>query len=153
MAFSIDSFLKKNPGEPIMKFEVSINKADCSDLVCKYGSVTFIPFTATVDSELFCGTTVPGGCDIQVENLAGSRHMCARYMFRGTDCEGNACSLFVDNNGYLNETMRGGPFIPAYPRFMTDSPVLGEYFSQQRFRSEVHGREGGVEIRIVDVLR
>ncbi len=49
--------------------------------------------------------------------------------------------------------MRGGPFIPAYPRFMTDSPVLGEYFSQQRFRSEVHGREGGVEIWIVDVLR
>jgi hypothetical protein len=36
---------------------------------------------------------------------------------------------------------------------MTDSPVLGEYLSQQRFRSEVQSREWGVEIRIYDVLK
>jgi hypothetical protein len=73
-------------------------------------------------------------------------------MFKGEDCEGNACHLFVENNGYLAEVMRNDPFFNAYPYFMTDSPVLGEYLSQQRFRSEVQGREWGVEIRIYDVL-
>ena len=79
--------------------------------------------------------------------------MCAKYMFRGKDCAGNECCLFVENNGYLAEVMRNDPFFHAYPRFMTDSPVLGEYLSQQRFRSEVQGCDWGVEIRIYDVLK
>ena len=104
-------------------------------------------------AELFTGRTLPGACDVQVENPAGSRNMCAKYMFQGTDSAGNECRLFVENNGYLAEVMRHDPFFHAYPRFMTDSPVLGEYLSQQRFRSEVQGREWGVEIRIYDVLK
>ena len=74
-------------------------------------------------------------------------------LFKGTDGEGNECYLFVENNGYLAEVMRNDPFFHAYPRFMTDSPVLGEYLSQQRFRSEVQGRDWGVEIRIFGVLK
>lgn len=122
-------------------------------MTCAYGSVSFIPFTATVESALFTGKTVPGACDVQVENPAGSRNMCAKYMFRGADCEGNECFLFVENNGYLSEVMRHDPFFHAFPRFMTDSPVLREYLTQQRFRSEVQGRDWGVEIRIFDVLK
>jgi hypothetical protein len=49
--------------------------------------------------------------------------------------------------------MRDDPFIHACPYFLTDSPVLGEYLSQRRFRSEVQGMEGGVEIRIYDVIQ
>lgn len=139
--------------EPIMIFKVTANPEDCTSMMCAYGGVSFIPFTATVESELFSGKTVPGACDVQVENPAGSRNMCAKYMFRGTDCAGNGCFLFVENNGYLAEVMRHDPFFHAYPRFMTDSPVLGEYLSQQRFRSEVQGRDWGVEIRIYDVLK
>ncbi len=139
--------------EPIMIFKVFADSKDCSDMSCAYGAVSFIPFTATVESELFCGKTLPGACDVQVENPAGSRNMCAKYMFKGTDCEGNSCYLFVENNGYLAEVMRNDPFFHAYPRFMTDSPVLGEYLSQQRFRSEVQGRDWGVEIRIYDVMK
>ena len=137
---------------PIMTFKVYANPEDCSDMMCAYGGVSFIPFTATVESDLFTGKTLPGACDVQVENPAGSRNMCAKYMFLGTDSAGNTCHLFVENNGYLAEVMRNDPFFRAYPKFMTDSPVLGEYLSQQRFRSEVQGREWGVEIRIYDVL-
>ena len=122
-------------------------------MVCPYGGVSFIPFTATVESALFSGKTLPGACDVQVENPAGSRNMCAKYMFEGRDSVGNACKLFVENNGYLAEVMRHDPFFHAYPRFMTDSPVLGEYLSQQRFRSEVQGFDWGVEVRIYDVLK
>ena len=139
--------------EPIMIFKVYTDPEECSDMRCPYGGVSFIPFTATVESELFCGKTLPGACDVQVENPAGSRNMCAKYMFKGTDNEGNECHLFVENNGYLAEIMRNDPFFHAYPRFMTDSPVLGPYLSQQRFRSEVQGRDWGVEIRIYDVLK
>ena len=48
--------------------------------------------------------------------------------------------------------MRNDPFLPACPRFLTDSPVLGEYLCQPRFRSEVQAVDYGVEIRIYDVL-
>ena len=139
--------------EPIMIFKVFADPEDCSDMVCPTGGVTFIPFTATVESPLFTGKTLPGACDVQVEDPAGSRNMCAKYLFKGTDSAGNACHLFVENNGYLAEVMRNDPYFHAYPRFMTDSPVLGEYLSQQRFRSEVQGRDWGVEIRIYDVLK
>ena len=139
--------------EPIMIFKVFANPEDCSDMTCPYGGVSFIPFTATVESELFTGETLPGACDVQVENPAGSRNMCAKYMFEGVDKEGNPCRLFVENNGYLAEVMRNDPFFHAYPYFMTDSPVLGPYLCQQRFRSEVQGREWGVEIRIYEVLK
>lgn len=138
--------------EPIMIFKVYAKSEECSDMRCPYGGVSFIPFTATVESELFTGKTVPGACDVQVENPAGSRNMCAKYMFKGLDREGNECHLFVENNGYLAEVMRNDPFFHAYPCFMTDSPALGPYLSQQRFRSEVQGRDWGVEIRIYDVI-
>lgn len=138
--------------EPIMIFKVYADREDCSDMMCPYGGVSFIPFTATVESDLFTGRTLPGACDVQVENPAGSRHMCAKYMFRGTDKAGNPCHLFVENNGYLAPVMRNDPFFHACPTFMTDSPLLGEYLSQHRFRSEVQGRDWGVEIRIYDVL-
>lgn len=137
--------------DPIMVFKVSIKPDDCSEMKCRYGAVTIIPFTATAESELFTGETLPGACDVQVENPAGSRNMCAKYMFRGKDREGNVCHLFVENNGYLSEATKNDPFIHAYPKFMTDSPVLGEYLCQQRFRSEVQVYDWGVEIRIYDV--
>ena len=138
--------------EPIMIFKVYAKPEDCTSMECPYGAVTFIPFTATVESDLFTGTTVPGAVDVQVENPAMSRNMCAKYMFKGQDKEGNDCYLFVENNGYLAPVMRNDPFFHAYPYFLTDSPVLGEYLCQRRFRSEVQGREWGVEIRVYDVL-
>ena len=139
--------------EPIMLIKVYGNDSEVSNLECAYGAVTMIPFRATVESELFSGETLPGAVDVQIENPGMSRQMCAKYMFKGVDCEGNECHLFVENNGYLAEVMRNDPYFNAYPTFMTDSPVLGEYLSQQRFRSEVAGAEWGVEIRIYDVLR
>ena len=135
-----------------MIFKVFVNREDCSEMSSPYGSVTFIPFTATVESALFTGKTLPGACDVQVENPAQSRNMCAKYMFEGVDHQGNPCKLFVENNGWLAPVMRNDPFFHACPRFLTDSPVLGPYLCQQRFRSEVQGRDWGVEIRIYDVL-
>ena len=43
--------------DPIMVFKVFARQEDCSNMTCRYGRVTFIPFTATVESELFSGET------------------------------------------------------------------------------------------------
>ena len=139
--------------EPIMTFKVYADSQEVSNLECAYGAVTMIPFRATVESELFTGETLPGAVDVQIENPAKSRNMCAKYMFKGTDGEGNPCLLFVENNSYLAPIMRNEPFFDACPMFLTDSPFLGEYLCAQHFRSEVQGRDWGVEIRIYDVLK
>ncbi|MCR5451793.1 MAG: hypothetical protein K6F00_04095, partial [Lachnospiraceae bacterium] len=60
--------------------------------------------------------------------------------------------LFVENNGFVSSDAGEGGCLKAFPSFMTDSPVLGEYLSQQRFRSEVEGTPEGIDIRIYDVV-
>lgn len=136
----------------VMTFQIFINSAQISNMAGPYGAVTFIPFTGKVESALFTGEILPGAADVQVENPAGNRTMCAKYMFHGKDSRGTDCYLFVENNGCFPASDRQEPYINACPRFITDSRILGEYLCQARFRSEVHGSERGVEIRIYDVL-
>ncbi len=138
--------------EPIMRFQIFADDSQVSNMEGPYGCVTMIPFTGRVESELFTGEILPGATDVQIENPAGSRNMCAKYMFQGTDREGNACHLFVENNGYFSKVDRENAFFHACPRFITDSPVLGAFLCQARFRSEVQSVEDGIEIRIYDVL-
>lgn len=138
--------------EPIMRFQIFADDSQVSNMEGPYGAVTMIPFTGRVESELFTGEILPGAVDVQVENPAGSRNMCAKYMFHGKDREGNACHLFVENNGYFSKADRENAFFHACPRFITDSPALGDFLCQARFRSEVQSVEDGIEIRIYDVL-
>ena len=138
--------------EPIMVFKVYVDNDEVSNIECPYGMATMIPFRATVESELFSGTTLPGACDVQIENPGFSRHMCAKYMFLGKDKDGNDCKLFVKNESHLAPIMRNEPYFDGCPMFLTDSPVLSEYLCSNHFRSEIQGCEGGVEIRIYDVL-
>lgn len=136
----------------IMTFQIFADNTQVSNMEGPYGAVTIIPFTGKTESDLFTGEILPGAVDVQVENVAGSRNMCAKYMFKGKDSEGAECYLYVENNGYFTTANKKDPFFNACPRFITDSRVLGEYLCQQHFRSEVQGRDWGVEIRIYDVL-
>lgn len=137
----------------IMTFQIFTDDSQVSNLEGPYGAVTIIPFTGKVESELFTGEILPGAADVQVENAAGIRNMCAKYMFRGKDSTGADCHLFVENNGYFTVANKHDPYLQACPRFITDSRVLGEYLCQGRFRAEVQGRDWGIEIRIYDVLK
>ncbi len=139
--------------EPIMIFRVTADEKEVSTLECAYGAVTMIPFQASVESNLFSGTTLPGAVDVQIENPAKSRHMCAKYMFSGTDRDGTPCQLFVQNDSWLAPIMRNEPYFDGCPMFLTDSKLLGEYLCAPHFRSEIQGCEWGVEIRIYDVLK
>lgn len=134
----------------IMEFRISINPDDRTVMTTSNGKVTFIPFGGTVESDLFTGTVRPGAADVQVTNAAGTRHMCARYIFEGVDCKGQPCHLFVDNNGYFERDHMPRPF-ETCPTFMTDSEALAPYLHGAHFRAEGHPLEGGVLIRVFDI--
>ena len=109
--------------KPIMIFKVYADNKDVSNLESPYGAVTMIPFRATVESELFTGETLPGAVDVQIENPGMSRNMCAKYMFKGTDKDGNPCQLFVKNDSYLAPILRNEPYFDGCPMVLTDRPV------------------------------
>lgn len=136
----------------IMKFQIFCDEKQISNMESPYGCVTVIPFTGRTESEIFTGEILPGAVDVQIETQDHVRNLCAKYMFQGKDQKGNDCKLFVENNGYTQPVNQQDPYINAYPRFLTDSPELGNYLCQNRFRSEVQGTDQGVEIRIYDVL-
>ena len=97
-------------GKLIMQIQIFIDNSRISSLEGRYGKVTMIPFTGHVKSEIFTGEIVPGGVDVQIENAAGNRNMCAKYMFRGTDKEGKEKDILtygildVAKNKYLYYT-------------------------------------------------
>ncbi|MDO4458546.1 MAG: DUF3237 family protein [Clostridia bacterium] len=137
--------------EPIMIFNITIKPEEISHFESASGQVTIIPFGGSVKSDIFSGKVLPGAADVQVTNAAGIRHMCAKYMFEGVDMNGNACHLFVENNGYFEPNSSPSPF-HACPIFMTDSEALS-FLTMSKYRAEGHGTENGVDIYIFDTSK
>lgn len=134
----------------VFDFCIQIHNDRISHLNATNGMVVMIPFDGKVQSELFTGEILPGAIDVQVQNAAGIRHMCARYMFEGEDYTGAKCRLFVDNNGYFEpNSQNAGPF-KTCPTFMTDSKALATYLEGAHFRAEGHMKEDGLHIMVFD---
>ena len=102
-------------------------------------TIVMIPFTGTVDGSFFKGKTVGTGVDTQKIGTDGTFLLSARYMLEGTDAEGNACRIFVENQG--NEQ---AGFVP---RIVTDSPLLKEWEKKDLYAT-LEGIPGGVTVRI-----
>ena len=102
-------------------------------------TIVMIPFTGTVDGPFFKGKTVGTGVDTQKIGTDGTFLLSARYMLEGTDAEGNACRIFVENQG--NEQ---AGFVP---RIVTDSPLLKEWEKKDLYAA-LEGIPGGVTVRI-----
>ena len=118
----------------------------------KNGGVTMIPFTGSVKGEIFNGIVEPCGVDTQVLNAAKIRHMSARYMLTGKDKNGKDCHIYVENNGYFDES--NGPMTMPFktvPTFYTDSEVLAPYLHTNQFMGEGHGMEDGLHILMYEV--
>ena len=90
-------------------------------LECGDRGAHMVFFEGTVEGPEFQGVILPGGCDTQ--RREGDRlTLSARYMLRGTDREGNSCSVFVENNGA--QDLRTQAPLRTIPQVLTDSPVL-----------------------------
>ena len=138
--------------KPVMSFEIHADPHEITEMECPYGSISIIPFHAKLESDLFCGETLPGAVDVQQENAAGLRQMSARYAFRGRDFKGNACTLFIENEGWMKHTEKHSNVIHTFPLLLCDSPVISSYLAERRFRGEVVNENGKTEIRIYDTL-
>lgn len=133
----------------IMQIHVSIDERDITAFSGPAGSITFIPFGGTVDGEIFSGVVRPGGVDCQRVNQAGVRHMCARYVLEGTDYAGEACRIFVENNGWFTGEISGG--FDTVPTFLTDSKALAPYLHRAAFRGRGEPCAEGVTISMYEI--
>lgn len=137
----------------IMQIHVRINPEDVSFLKGKAGEVVMIPFSGTVEGEIFNGKVCPGGVDVQRTNLSKIRHMGARYMLEGTDNTGAACKIFVDNNGWFDDELPpSANGFKTVPTFMTDSEALAPYLHSNKFVGIGTSEEGGVLISMYEVI-
>ncbi len=135
----------------ILEIKVTFDPEDISSLSGPGGDVLLIPFGGTVTGEIFHGVVRPGGVDVQRVNLSGVRHMLARYMLEGTDRAGKPCRIYIENNGWFTDGETAVPF-KTVPAFMTDSAELAPYLHQNKFVGEGTPWEGGVIIRLYEVL-
>ena len=136
--------------DPIFQIHVEVDRSAVSLLQSPAGTVKMLPFTGTVEGRLFSGVVCPGGVDTQVTNCCQVRHMSARYMLEGKDCEGNPCHIYIENNGWFTNGERPSPFATV-PTFLTDSPVLAPYLMRSQFRGEGRKENGHLVIYFFEI--
>ena len=102
-------------------------------------TVVMIPFTAEASGPYFTGRVTGPGVDTQKIEKGGIPRLSARYMLEGTDAAGNACRIFVENQGDFENG-----FIPSV---VTDSPLLAGWETADLYAT-AEGIPGGVIIRI-----
>ena len=135
--------------KPILDIRIEAN-GPALHMACENGEVDMIPFKGSVDSGIFKGIVEPCGVDTQVVNAAHVRHMSARYMLTGTDADGNACHIYIENNGWFDDLNMSMPF-HTVPTFRTDSPRLAAYLHRSQFVGEGVEEADGLHIRFYEI--
>ncbi len=114
------------------------------------GQVVMIPFKGSVKGEIFQGIVEPCGVDTQVLNVAGVRHMSARYMLTGKDNQGQDAHIYVENNGWVEADQFSMPF-HTVPTFYTDSKALAPYLHRNQFVGEGREEKDGLHIYFFEI--
>lgn len=110
-------------------------------------SVVMISFTGDVTGQYFQGEVLEGGVDTQIISKLGDRHsLSARYMLRGTDYTGQACQIYIENNGNIHE-QKGNALFRTYPKMITNSKALS-FLNEDVFVAEGLPTGQGVDIKI-----
>ena len=130
-----------------MKEELILQiKVVCEEALTVKGhtrDIVMIPFSGTATGPDFTGKIIGPGVDTQKIVQNGTPALSARYMLEGTDKAGNACRIFIENEGNW-----GGEF---HPLIVTDSPVLKDW-ETARLRDTVEGIPGGVMVSVFRIL-
>lgn len=124
-------------GEKLMEIRVTLQKALSVQGAEK--QVVMIPFSGEATGPYFSGRVIGPGVDTQRIGPDKKARLSARYMLEGTDRDGNACRVFVENEGSWEDGFR--------PRIVTDSPVLRR-FEAAALSATVEGIPGGVLVSI-----
>ncbi len=137
--------------EPVMELLVETDPEGIVEFASEIGYVKMIPFKGTVTGKLFQGIIEPCGVDTQVTNQNEVRHMSARYILTGKDCDGADCHIYIENNAWFTNGEKPRPW-HSTPTFITDSRRLAPYLHRNQFIG-VGGREedGYLHIRYYEV--
>lgn len=108
------------------------------------GGINMIPFTGSVDSYYFKGSMPIKGCDTQKYAPDGSVMFSARYILKGTDCDGKSCSIFIENNGPALDL--------CTPTVITDSAALADLQTAE-LRAIVVPVNGCVDVNVYKIHR
>ena len=103
--------------------------------------VVMLPFTGTCDGPLFTGSILPGGVDTQRIEAGGRCTLSARYTLAGTDCEGQACRLFIENTAISTP----GVETITRPSIRTDSRAL-RWLETAGLTGRIEAAEGHIDI-------
>ena len=108
-------------------------------------SVVMISFTGHVTGKYFEGVVLEGGIDTQVIGKSGDRHsLSARYMLQGRDYTGEACEIYIENNGSINQNSETG-WMRTHPKMITNSKTLS-FLHHDLLVGEGVPTESGVDI-------
>ena len=105
----------------------------------KHKKIVMIPFGGEASGEYFHGKVTGTGVDTQKIGPDGKVVLSARYMLEGTDAAGNACRVFVENQGSFETGFK--------PSVVTDSPLLAGWETADLYAT-ADGIPEGVLIRI-----
>ena len=137
--------------QPIMDLKIEFN-GPVLNLKGENAEVVMIPFKGSVSGEIFNGIIEPCGVDTQVVNAARVRHMSARYMLTGKDRSGADARIYVENNGWFDDSVpAAGAGFRTVPTFYTDSPTLAPYLHSTRFTGEGSMDADGLHIRFYEI--
>jgi len=110
-------------------------------------SVVMIAFGGHVTGTYFQGEVLEGGVDTQIIGQHGDRHnLSARYMLQGKDYTGNACKIYIENNGEIHKNDQNYLF-RTYPKLITDSKALS-FLNTELLLGEGTPTDIGVDINI-----
>lgn len=137
-------------GKLVLELMVETFPERIVELDSEIGHVKMIPFAGKASGELFQGVIEPCGVDTQWTNAADVRHMSARYMLTGTDCAGQPCHIYIENNAYFTNGERPKPW-HSVPRFMTDSVYLAPILHRSCFCGEGERIAEGLRIRYYEL--
>lgn len=123
--FNKDKFVPREVVKPdntkkytkeIFTFSIDIGATD--EVNGTAGNSSMIHFGGKGESELFKGTMVGGmkNADTRLQYKGQIQTLSARYILNGTDKNGNACRVYVENNGIDNNGM------VTEPTIITDCP-------------------------------
>ncbi|MHA7966973.1 DUF3237 family protein [Paenibacillus sp. CAU 1782] len=138
--------------EEVLTVHVSIGKTvnlqnDAGD------SVVMITFTGTVTGQYFQGVVLDGGVDTQIIGRFGDRHsLSARYMLQGTDHTGQACEMYIENNGEIHRKLENeNALFRTTPKIITNSKAL-DFLNGDILAGEGRPTDTGIDIVIYRAL-
>jgi hypothetical protein len=108
-------------------FDINVRITGFNQVKTDTTTVNFITFDGDCQAPFFTGKILDGGVDTQKFEKGKPGTLSARYIIKGKDNKGQETSLFIENNGFVNEdgSIETSPFI------LCDNDELAPLFSKK----------------------